>query len=177
MTENKAGEARKGLLDSITGKAKEVAGAVTGKDDLVQEGQLQQADAQARKDAVAADAIADANTRIAADDLRTTAAEAASEKRNAHANADAATTRVDDADAATQAAINHEAERVKQDKRAHAETQADQQARAGVSDAVQLQKDADATARNAAAEHERLEAEASDAQRRAAQLRDEAPSK
>ena len=44
---DKAGEARKGLLGSITGKAKEAAGAVTGNDSLTAEGQLQQAEAQA----------------------------------------------------------------------------------------------------------------------------------
>ena len=32
-----ASEAREGLLDSVAGKAKEVAGAVTGKDGLVEE--------------------------------------------------------------------------------------------------------------------------------------------
>ena len=42
-------EARKGLFDSIAGKAKEMAGAVTGKDDLVEEGQLQQAEARKRE--------------------------------------------------------------------------------------------------------------------------------
>jgi uncharacterized protein YjbJ (UPF0337 family) len=43
MSNDKAAEAREGLFDGIAGKATEVAGAVTGKDDLVEEGQLQQA--------------------------------------------------------------------------------------------------------------------------------------
>ena len=34
MTDDKAGEARKGLIDSVKGKAKEVAGALTGNDSL-----------------------------------------------------------------------------------------------------------------------------------------------
>ncbi|MDT4908923.1 MAG: hypothetical protein QOI69_2164, partial [Pseudonocardiales bacterium] len=46
-----AHEARKGLLDSIAGKAKEVAGALAGNDTLAEEGQLQQADAAARREA------------------------------------------------------------------------------------------------------------------------------
>ena len=46
MSNDKAAEAREGLLDNLAGKAKEVAGAVTGKDDLVQEGQLQQQEAR-----------------------------------------------------------------------------------------------------------------------------------
>ena len=49
MSNDKAAEAREGLFDSVAGKAKEVAGAVSGKDDLVEEGQLQQAEAQRRK--------------------------------------------------------------------------------------------------------------------------------
>ena len=57
---DKAAEAREGMFDSIAGKAKEVAGAVTGKDELVEEGQLQQAEASTRKEALADEAIADA---------------------------------------------------------------------------------------------------------------------
>ena len=66
-----AAHAREGLFDSVAGKAKEVAGAVTGKDDLVEEGQLQQAEAQRRKAAVADEAIADAQRDEAARELRT----------------------------------------------------------------------------------------------------------
>jgi uncharacterized protein YjbJ (UPF0337 family) len=39
MTEHsKADEARKGLIDSVKGRAKEIAGAVTGNDSLTAEG-------------------------------------------------------------------------------------------------------------------------------------------
>src|SRR4051812_31511725 len=48
-----AQEARKGLLSAMTGKVKEVAGAVLGNDSMAAEGQLQQAEAAARKDASA----------------------------------------------------------------------------------------------------------------------------
>ena len=67
-----AGGARKALFDSVAGKAKEVAGAVTGKDELVEEGQLQQAAARHRKDAVTEDALADAKRDDAAQELRET---------------------------------------------------------------------------------------------------------
>src|SRR5687767_8502652 len=36
MSSDKAAQAREGLSDSLAGKAKEVAGAVSGKDDLVE---------------------------------------------------------------------------------------------------------------------------------------------
>ena len=52
-------EARRGLKDSITGKAKEVAGAVLGKDRLLAEGQLQQEEAADRREAAARKALAE----------------------------------------------------------------------------------------------------------------------
>ena len=50
---DKAADTREGLFDSVKGRAKEVAGALSGKDDLVEEGQLQQAAARNRKAALA----------------------------------------------------------------------------------------------------------------------------
>jgi uncharacterized protein YjbJ (UPF0337 family) len=66
MTEHsKADQARKGLIDSVKGKAKEVAGAVTGNDSLTAEGQLEQAQAEERKEANAVEAVADAEAKQA----------------------------------------------------------------------------------------------------------------
>ena len=64
-----ADEARKGLLALVTGKAKEVAGAVLGNDSLAAEGQLQQAEAAARKDASATNAVAEVRAKEAAEEL------------------------------------------------------------------------------------------------------------
>src|SRR5213079_2771367 len=72
MTNDKAAEAREGLFDSVAGKAKELAGAVTGNDDLVEEGQLQQTEAANRKEAVAAEAVADAKREEAVEEVRET---------------------------------------------------------------------------------------------------------
>ena len=64
MTEHdKADQARKGLIDSVKGKAKEVTGAVFGNDSLTAEGQLEQTQAQERKEANTVDAVADARGR------------------------------------------------------------------------------------------------------------------
>ena len=57
---DKADQAREGLLDSVKGKAKEIAGAVIGNDSLTAEGQLEQAQARERKEANIAEAVADA---------------------------------------------------------------------------------------------------------------------
>ena len=64
-TDDHAGEARKGLIDSVKGKAKEVAGALTGNDSLTAEGQLEQTQAKERKDASTAEALADAEAEQA----------------------------------------------------------------------------------------------------------------
>jgi uncharacterized protein YjbJ (UPF0337 family) len=66
MTErSKAGEARKGLIDSVKGRAKEIVGALTGKDSLTAEGQLEQTQAKERKEANSVEAVADAEAEQA----------------------------------------------------------------------------------------------------------------
>ncbi|BBZ44255.1 microaggregate-binding protein 1 [Mycobacterium parmense] len=44
-------EAVEGLVEGVKGKAKEVAGAVTGREDLLREGQAQQDKADAQREA------------------------------------------------------------------------------------------------------------------------------
>ena len=61
---DKADQARKGLIDSVKGKAKEISGAVTGNDSLTAEGQLEQTQAQQRKDANSVEAVADAQRAV-----------------------------------------------------------------------------------------------------------------
>jgi uncharacterized protein YjbJ (UPF0337 family) len=53
MGEHKSGpqEAVEGVVEGIKGKAKEVGGALAGRDDLVREGQAQQDKADAERDA------------------------------------------------------------------------------------------------------------------------------
>lgn len=66
MTEHdKADQARKGLIDSVKGKAKELVGAVIRNDSLTAEGQLEQTQAQERKAANSVEAVADAEAEQA----------------------------------------------------------------------------------------------------------------
>ena len=66
MTEHgKAEDAREGLIASVKGKAKEVVGAIIKNDSLAAEGQLEQAQAKARKEASSAEALADAEAKQA----------------------------------------------------------------------------------------------------------------
>ena len=53
-------EAVRGVVEGVKGKAKEVIGTVTGRDDLVREGQAQQDKADAQRDAAKKEAEADA---------------------------------------------------------------------------------------------------------------------
>lgn len=52
MTDDNAAQTRKSFMDSVKGKAKEVAGAVTGNDSLTAQGQLEQTEAKERRQAI-----------------------------------------------------------------------------------------------------------------------------
>jgi uncharacterized protein YjbJ (UPF0337 family) len=60
MASNNSGpeEAIKGVVEGVKGKAKEVIGAVAGRDDLFREGQAQQDKAEAQRDAAQKEAEA-----------------------------------------------------------------------------------------------------------------------
>lgn len=90
MTDDKAGQARKGLIDSVKGKAKEVAGAIIGNDSLTAEGQLEQTQAQERREANSAEAVADAQAQRAAEEATEARIEGSQERIEAEAQAAAA---------------------------------------------------------------------------------------
>jgi uncharacterized protein YjbJ (UPF0337 family) len=62
MADNKSGpaEAVKGVVEDVKCKAKEAAGAVTGRDDLTREGQAQQDKAESQREAAKKEAEAEA---------------------------------------------------------------------------------------------------------------------
>lgn len=84
---DKADEARRGLIDSVKGKAKEVVGAVTGNDSLTAEGQLEQTQAHERKEANATEAVAEAQAKQARDDAAEAKADGARQRLAANASA------------------------------------------------------------------------------------------
>ncbi|WP_100466865.1 CsbD family protein [Mycobacteroides abscessus] len=61
MTEKNSGpqEAVRGVVEDVKGKAKEAAGTVTGRDDLIEEGKAQQDKAQAQREAAEKEAEAE----------------------------------------------------------------------------------------------------------------------
>src|SRR6476661_7475995 len=81
MTEHdKADEARRGLVDAIKGKAKEVVGAVTKNDALTAEGQVEQAEAKQRKEANRLESVADAEVTQAESEVTEARREGAEER-------------------------------------------------------------------------------------------------
>lgn len=89
----KADEARRGLVGSIKGKAKEVVGAVIKNDKLTAQGQVEQAEARKRKEANRLESVADAQTAEAegqvAEAKREGAEERAAVRKEARAQQDA----------------------------------------------------------------------------------------
>ncbi|MCY7401264.1 MAG: hypothetical protein LH477_09935 [Nocardioides sp.] len=173
MSKDTSAQARKGLLDSVAGKAKEVAGAVTGKDDLVEEGQLQQSGASTRRAAIADEAVADAKRKEAVQELRETDREAGKEKKAARDQAEHEESVVDGQRAGEHATAERDAERQEAEGREAAERRADEVAESRLRDAEAIAADATATEQRADAEALRLEREAAATDQQAAQLRAE----
>lgn len=174
MSNDRASEAREGLFGNVAGKAKEVAGAVAGKDDLVQEGQLQQEEARNRKEAVAEEAIADAKREEATDQYREDSREAAELKDRARVEADREKSAAEGQRASEERAAEREAALREAAAREAAEERADELAESRLRDAEMIESDADATEVRAAADARAFQRDAAAAEQQAAHLRAEA---
>ncbi|CQD16669.1 CsbD family protein [Mycobacterium europaeum] len=119
--QNKAGEARRGLIDSVKGKAKEVFGAVTGNESLTAEGQLEQTQAHERKEANAMEAVAEAQAKQARNDAAEARVEGA--RQRIAANAQAVST--EESIEAREAAQKRAAEQTARQRETAAKTQAE----------------------------------------------------
>ncbi|WP_040320679.1 hypothetical protein [Aeromicrobium marinum] len=171
MTDDNAAESREGLLDHVKGKAKEVAGAVSGNDELVEEGQIQQAEADRRKAAIADEAVADVKRSEAVQDLQQTDREVADQQHAAGRRADR---EVSDAERERQDAhLAAARDAAATEARGHdaAEQRAEQVAESRLTEAETLESAAESTEQKAAAERQRLEREAAVADQHAAELR------
>lgn len=118
---DKADQARKGLIDSVTGKAKELLGAVTGNDSLTVEGQLEQTQARQRKEANVVEAVGDAQAASAQAEARQAKVEGAAER----IAVDAQTAAVENSVRTQQAASKRAAELAGQQDAAEEKTQAE----------------------------------------------------
>lgn len=115
---NTASEARRGIVDSVKGKLKEVAGAVTGNDSLTAEGQLDQTQAEERKEANTIQAVADAQTEQARTKEAEVRADATQQRIEANSRAEAAENKIE----AQQAAQKQGAEQAAQQSAAAQQT-------------------------------------------------------
>jgi len=170
-TSDNAAEAREGLVGSIVGRAKEVVGAVTGKDDLVEEGQLQQAEARKRKAALADDAVAEAKLTNAAQDMGETIRGTVEERHAGRAQAEREKLLVEQQRASEHAAATKDAGRLEASGRQAAERDAEQLAESRLREADALAGEASAVEQQSDADKVRLEREAAAAEQRAARLR------
>lgn len=118
---NKADEARRGLIDSVKGKAKEVVGAVTGNESLTAEGQLEQTQAHDRKEANAAEALAEAQVKEAQEDAAEARADGAQQRLAANVQAVTAENSIE----AQEAAQKRAADRAAHQQATAAKTQAE----------------------------------------------------
>jgi uncharacterized protein YjbJ (UPF0337 family) len=175
MTEhNEADDARKGLIASVKGKAKEVVGAIVKNDSLTAEGQLEQAQAKERKEASSAEALADAeakqaqaevtNAKLDSVDARNGADARAAAVKNAAETEQAAHKRIAEQTAqhaAARESVQAEAEAQRKAQQASAQEQA-QVRTAGqeVGDALDDHQAAVADAAKARAKADRLKEEA-----------------
>jgi uncharacterized protein YjbJ (UPF0337 family) len=174
MTADASHQARKGIVDSVAGKAKEVAGALTGQDDLTEEGQLQQADARARREAQSEEAIADAQGKQAAGQLRQVQDEATAQRRDAYAAAGHQERDIRQTAAAERADAELAARRQEEAGHAAVSAQATEDVRETLAEAHSLRAEAEATERDAQRERDQLAGAAAAEERRAAELRAEA---
>src|SRR5690349_11349034 len=134
---DKADQARKGLIDSVRGKAKEIAGAMTGNDSLTAEGQLEQTQAQQRKEANSVEAVADAEA-AQAHAAATNARREGAEERIA---VSAKTAAVENSVRNEQAAHHRAAEQSGQRDAVRAKTQAERDAQRAVERAKAEERD------------------------------------
>jgi uncharacterized protein YjbJ (UPF0337 family) len=121
---DKASEARKGLIDSVKGKAKEVAGAVTGNDSLTAEGQLEQEQARERKEANKVEAIADAEAQQARSQAAEAIRDGMDERRSVNAETEAEKRAIRAEQAAEKRAVDQSAHKNLAQEQAQAERDA-----------------------------------------------------
>lgn len=160
MTDEIAGEARTGLVKNLTGKAKELVGAVTGNDSLVAEGRLNQAEAERRKQAAADEALARAEADEAVDELDDLAARTDAEKAAVLLRTQQQDARRDAAAAAVVADVRAQTQTEKEREQARADHDADADRRRARVEELREEIVADNVEAGAERDHARRTAEA-----------------
>jgi len=163
-----AEHARQNLMGKLSGKAKEVAGAVTGNDSLTAEGRLQQAEVTARQEAGTDEVVADVQRTEAAKEIAEKARLAAQHKQVAASQAKADKARAEQEKTTEQAHAERAAEQKVAGDRAVAEVQAKQHKDAADAEFRQDLHSTDVDQAKAQREHAAATATAADAEAAAA---------
>ena len=150
----KADEARQGLVDSVKGKAKEVFGAITGNDSLTAEGQLDQTQAQERKEANTVEAVAEADAKQAQSEAAQAKVEGAQQRLAANAQAAAAEDSIEAQRAAQKSAAELAAQQQTATARTRAELDAQREAAQAKAEEREEMRDATEDVVDAVAEHQ-----------------------
>jgi uncharacterized protein YjbJ (UPF0337 family) len=170
-TNSTAGQARQGLFATVTGKTKEVAGALTGNDELTEEGQLRQAQVAAQREASTSAALAEAKAEQATDQLHEDKQNAQQQRQAAAAAAEDHARHAVHTEASEQASIEAEAAQRDQDEQAQIRKQGAAELARHAEQAQRTRASADAHERDAEHYHDQLLSEADAELDRAAQLR------
>nr|WP_090277362.1 CsbD family protein [Mycolicibacterium komanii]CRL71727.1 CsbD family protein [Mycolicibacterium komanii] len=175
MTDHdKAGQAREGLIDSVKGKAKEMFGAITGNDSMTAEGQLQQAEAERRKEANTIEAVADAEAHDARTEVAEAKREGAEERAEVNAEAAAEKGTVESQKTAQKRAAEQAAHQELERERTQAELEAERKAREARIEQRAEVHDADTQLAGALEEHREAVEESASAKSEAARIRRQA---
>lgn len=106
-SEDKSAQTRKSFVESVRGKAKEWAGAITGNDSLTAEGQLEHRQGKERRAASRLAAEADAETARAQAEAREAELEGATERQQARTQTAEAKAEIRDQQIAARRAADH----------------------------------------------------------------------
>ncbi len=151
---DKAGEARRGLLDSVKGKAKEVFGAITGNDSMTAEGQLLQTQAQERKEANTIQAVAESEAERAKAENAEAKVDGARERLAANVQSAAAEDSIEAQQAAQKEAADLAARRQAATQQTQAELDAQREAAQAKAAEREEMRDATEEVVDAVAEHQ-----------------------
>jgi uncharacterized protein YjbJ (UPF0337 family) len=172
--QRKADDARKGLIDSIKGRAKEVVGAMTKNESLTAEGQFEQAQAKDLKEASTAEAVADAEAKAARVEVTNAKLDSVDARNQVDARI-AATKNVAETDQAAQKrAADQAAQRVAAEESVQAQADAQREVQQAVAEQRAQVRAADEEVRDALDEHQTAVADAAKARATADDLRAQA---
>ncbi|MDT5211677.1 MAG: hypothetical protein QOF67_4092 [Mycobacterium sp.] len=172
--QRQADDARKGLIESIKGRAKEVFGTMTKNESLIAEGQFEQAKAKDRKEASTAEALADAEVEEARVELTNAKLDSVDARNRVDARIAATKNVAETEQAAQKRAADQAAQRAAARESAQAQADAQRELQEAVAEQRAQVRAADEEVRDALDGHQAAVADAAKARAKADDLRAQA---